>query len=202
MVPNWATHAAVAAGFAVVGVGAVVLAAVTGASPWLALPGTAVLTAGLVGLFVARERLRRALMARAAARTGLDFEAAPSSATLTRLERFPLMRRGHRRTISNVLHGTANGRPFLVADVEYTTGWGRYTRARWQTVLVLGDPERTAPPGVDSGGTWTVERSHGEFCVYREGWNTTAAGVTDFITRAAAVVGVEVSPLGLSGPPP
>ncbi len=51
--PNWATHLAVAIGLIVVGVGAVVLAALTDASPWLALPGTVALTAGLVGLFVA-----------------------------------------------------------------------------------------------------------------------------------------------------
>lgn len=199
--PNWATHLAVAIGLIVVGVGAVVLAALTDASPWLALPGTVALTAGLVGLFVARERLRRALMARAAARAGWGFEAEASTDTLARLQRFPLLRRGRSRTVSNALHGTVNGQPFLVADVEFTTGFGRYTRATWQTVLVLHVPLRTAQRREGETGGWTVERSGGECCVYREGWSATAAGVTGFVARAAAVVGVEVSPLEPSRPP-
>lgn len=201
MVPNWATHLVVAAGIIVVGVGAVVVAALADASPWLALPGIALLIAGLAGLFATRDRLRRAAMERAAARAGWVFEAEASPDTLARLKRFPLLRRGRSRTASNVLHGTANSQPILVADVEFATGWGRYARATWQTVLVLSAPRSTAHPGEDHTGGWTVERSHGECCVYREGWSATAAEVIDFVTRAAAVVGVEVSLLGPSGPP-
>jgi hypothetical protein len=202
VVPNWATHLAVAAGIIVVGVGAVVVAALANAPPWLSLPGTALLIGGLAGLFVVRDRVRRALMARAAARAGWVFEAEAAPDTLARLQRFPLLRRGRGRAVSNVLHVTANGRSSLVADVEFITGGGRYARSTWQTVLVMDAPGRTARRPEGEAGGWTVERSHGECCVYRKGWSATAAGVTDFVTRAAAVVEVEVSPLGPSGPPP
>jgi hypothetical protein len=103
------------------------------------------------------------------------------------------------RSISNVLSGSANGQPFLVADVEFATGWGRYAHATWQTVLVLEAPKRaTALLEADPGG-WTVERSHGEYCVYRKGWSATAAGLSKFVQQAAAVVGFTVDPSWPSG---
>ena len=194
MVPNWATQAAVAVAFVVVTAGAVVLGALTNASPWLALPGTALLIAAIVGYSTMRDRVRGARMARAATDAGFEFEASPSAVTRTRLERFPLLRRGRMRTTSNVLLGTANGLPLLIADVEFATGYGRTTRATWQTVLVLTAPKRGTPLRAADAQGWTVERSHGEWCVYREGWSATAAGLPEFVQRAAAAVGLDLSP--------
>ncbi|MFC1573966.1 hypothetical protein ACFL30_02150 [Candidatus Latescibacterota bacterium] len=89
----------------------------------------------LAAQYYARKRTE-ALQA-VAASLGLSFTKMASDSFLPSLSRFHLFSQGRSRKVSNVISGSANEIDLTVFDYQYTTGAGKNSRTRGQTVVLL-----------------------------------------------------------------
>ena len=110
--------------------------------------GAALIFVLILVLSIRAGKKRQAALAAVATQSGWQFAPDDVPPEALKAGRFPLFDVGRSKNASNVMRGSSSPVTFVMFDYRYTTGSGRNSNTRSQTVLFVQSPRLTPPPFV------------------------------------------------------